>query len=180
MFYSTTIKVMCKKYTILHNINNELYKNNILIWNRNHNPHQIVQRSNTRKVIVKTQEIKAKKIYIGVQNGVEFHGKPILIEVARSQPTQNLNFNTRLRNTQNPQNLPSSKEPQKNPPPIPPKQNTYNNYSGAFKPRKKSIVFFSNSIPKNLKMKDFNAAVRGEEFIFSLFLVRKQYNSTIT
>ena len=61
-------------------------------------------------------------------NGVEFHGKTILIEEARSQPTQSLNFDTRLRNTQNPQNLRPSKEPQKNPPPIPPKQNTYNNY----------------------------------------------------
>ena len=59
---------MWKKYTTLHNMNNEIYKNNILIWNRNHNPHQIVQRSNTRKVIVKTQEIKAKKIYIGNLN----------------------------------------------------------------------------------------------------------------
>ena len=38
-------------------------------------------------------------------NGVEFHGKPILIEEARSQPTQSLNFDPIVRNTQNPQNL---------------------------------------------------------------------------
>ena len=30
-------------------------------------------------------------------------------------------------------------------------KNTYNNYSDAFKPRKKNIVFFFDSIPKNLK-----------------------------
>ena len=70
-------------------------------------------------------------------NGVEFHENPILTEEARSQPTQSLNLNTKLKNTQNPQNLPPSKEPQKNPQPIPLKQNTYNNYSDAFKPKKK-------------------------------------------
>ena len=32
-------------------------------------------------------------------NGVEFHGKLILFEEARSQPTQSLSFNPRLRNT---------------------------------------------------------------------------------
>ena len=32
-------------------------------------------------------------------NGAEFHEKPILIEEARSQPTQSLNFHPRLRNT---------------------------------------------------------------------------------
>ena len=42
-------------------------------------------------------------------NGVVLHGKPVLIEEARSQPTQSLNFDARLRNTQNPQNLPPSK-----------------------------------------------------------------------
>ena len=84
-------------------------------------------------------------------NGVEFYGKPILIEEVRSKPTQNLKFDPRLRNTQNPQNLPPPKVLQKNPPPILPKKNTYNNYSDAFKPRKKNIVFFFDSIPKNLK-----------------------------
>ena len=44
---------------------------------------------------------------------------------------------------------------------MPPKKNTSNNYSDAFKPRKKNIVFFSDSISENLKMKIFNAAVRG-------------------
>ena len=44
---------------------------------------------------------------------------------------------------------------------MPPKQNTNNNYSDAFKPRKKNIVFFSDSISENLKMKIFNAAVSG-------------------
>ena len=92
-------------------------------------------------------------------NGIQFHGKPILIEKARSQSRCNLKFDLRLRNTQNAQNLSPPKESQKNPPPIPPKQNTYSNY--AFKPRKKNIVFFSNRISKNLKMKDFNAAVKG-------------------
>ena len=38
------------------------------------------------------------------------------------------------------------------------------NCSDAFKPRKKNIVFFFDSIPKNLKLKDFNAAVRGGRF----------------
>ena len=57
-------------------------------------------------------------------NGVKFHEKTILIEEARSQPTQSMNFDSRLRNTQNLQNLPPSKEPQKNPPPMPSKQNT--------------------------------------------------------
>ena len=112
-------------------------------------------------------------------NGVERYGKPILIEEARSQPTQSLNFDPRLRNTQNPQNLPPSKEQQKDLPSIPPKQKTCDNYSDAFKPRKKSIVFFSDSIPKNLKMKDFNAAVRGGRVHPKSFLVRKQYNSSV-
>ena len=58
---------------------------------------------------------------------------------------QSLNFDPRLRNNQNPQSLPLSEEPQKNPPYIPLKQNTNNNYWDAFKP-------FSDSIPKNLKM----------------------------
>ena len=31
-------------------------------------------------------------------NGVEFHEKPTLIEEARSQPTQSLNFYPKLRN----------------------------------------------------------------------------------
>ena len=55
-------------------------------------------------------------------NGVEFYGKPVLIEEARSKPTQNLKFDPRLRNTQNPQNLPPPKVLQKNPPPILPKK----------------------------------------------------------
>ena len=55
-------------------------------------------------------------------NGVEFYGKPILIEEVRSKPTQNLKFDPRLRNTQNPQNLPPPKVLQKNPPPILPKK----------------------------------------------------------
>ena len=66
-------------------------------------------------------------------NGVEFHGKPILIEEARLQATQSLKY-----------------------------WSTCNNYSDVFKQRKKDIMFFSNSIPKNLKMKDFNATVTGE------------------
>ena len=43
-----------------------------------------------------------------------------------------------------------------------PKQSTCNNYSDVSKQRKKDIMLFSNSVPKNLKMKDFNAAVTGE------------------
>ena len=74
-------------------------------------------------------------------NGVEFHRKAILIEEARSQPIQSLNCDQRLRNTQNTKYLQPSKEPQKKPTPIPPKQNTYSNYSDAFKPRKKTLCF---------------------------------------
>ena len=76
---------------------------------------------------------------------------------------QSLNFDPRLRNNQNPQSLPLSEEPQKNPPYIPLKQNTNNNYWDAFKP-------FSDSIPKNLKM---NLNLKS-------FPGLKQYNSTIT
>ena len=54
-------------------------------------------------------------------DGIQFHGKPILIEKAKSQSTCNLKFDLRLRNTQTAQNLPPPKESQKNPPPIPPK-----------------------------------------------------------
>ena len=61
-----------------------------------------------------------------------------------------------------------------------PKQNTYNNYSDVLTPRKKSIVFFSNSIPKNLKWKTSMQLSEADEFILSLFLVQKQYNSAIT
>ena len=40
---------------------------------------------------------------------VAFHGRPILIEGARLQPTQCVNLDPRLRETQNPQNLSPSK-----------------------------------------------------------------------
>ena len=79
-------------------------------------------------------------------NGVECYGKPILIEEARSQPTQSLNFDPRLRNTQNPQNLLPSKEQQKNPPPIPPKQKTCDNYSDAFKGYNIGKIFISSKV----------------------------------
>ena len=75
-------------------------------------------------------------------NCLEFHGKHILIEEARSQPIRILNFDPWLRNTQNSQNLPLLKKPQKKPSPILLKQNTYNNYSDAFKPRKKENQVF--------------------------------------
>ena len=104
---------------------------------------------------------------------MEFQGKPVFTEEVRSKPTQSLKFDPRLRNTQNSQNLPPPKRPQKNTLPIPPKQNTYDNYSDAFKLRNKNIVFFSISIPKNLKMKDFNAAVRGGRVHLESFLGSK-------
>ena len=73
-------------------------------------------------------------------NGVEFNRKPILIEEQKSE------LWPEILNSQNPQNLPPSKKPQKNLPPIWPKQNTYNNYSDAFKPRKKTYFFLIASL----------------------------------
>ena len=54
--------------------------------------------------------------------GVEFHGKPILIEEARSQATQSLKCDPKLRNTQDPQNLLPPKRAQRNLIPIPLRQ----------------------------------------------------------
>ena len=79
-------------------------------------------------------------------NGVEFNKKPILIEETRSQPKQKSELWPEILNSQNLQNLPPSKKPQKNLPPIWPKQNTYNNYSDAFKPRKKTYFFLIASL----------------------------------
>ena len=53
--------------------------------------------------------------------------------------------------TQNPKNLTPFKRTTEEPTSYTPKQNTYNNYSDVVTPRKKNIVLFADSIPKNLK-----------------------------
>ena len=89
-----------------------------------------------------------------VENGVEFHGKPILIEEARSQQTQSLKFDPRLRNTQIYKIYHHRKTLQ-----LYHRKKTPTTIIQILLNEERKTLFFSQSIPKNLKMKDFNAAV---------------------
>ena len=93
-------------------------------------------------------------------NGVEFNRKPILIGETRSQPKQCLNFDLRFLIVK----IHKIYYLQKN------HRRTHHLYGRNKTPttiihmllnQEKKNVFFSDSIPKNLKMKNFHGAVKG-------------------
>ena len=52
-------------------------------------------------------------------------------------------------------------------------QNVINSYSDAIMPNYKYVVFFVNSVPKGMEMKDINSKTKGERIHLKLFLCAK-------